>query len=401
MIILHHPTGNANVRNAIMALHDSGVLYRFITSIALPQWPIQIASACGLQMRLLGRRAFPQVPYRLIATNALSEVRRQLMKRLLRTLGSGMYKDRDRVDGLYRDMDTFTANFITKHRNVTGVYCYEDGALTTFRRARALGITTFYELPTPYWRFKCQVTGEPSNAMSERNDRKDQELALADVVIVPSQFVADSLSLAPKAERSVEVVGYGTATASPPLLPNGQNPARIRGIFVGNVTITKGVDYLMEAFSAVHHLMDLTVIGAKPASLSPSVETWLSRCRYLGSLPHNEVLAEMRRNDVLIHPTLFEGQSLAVLEAMSQGLAIVTTPNAGVNEVVRNGTEGFIVPVRDTEGIIQAVRTMHSDRAGMHRMREAAYQRSLSLDWSSYRKKLVRAVLHGLDMRCK
>ena len=55
----------------------------------------------------------------------------------------------------------------------------------------------------------------------------------------------------------------------------------------------------------------------------------LARYRYVPSVPHAHVLAEMERHDVLAFPTLSEGLALVILEAMSRGMAVVTTPNSG------------------------------------------------------------------------
>jgi glycosyltransferase involved in cell wall biosynthesis len=62
---------------------------------------------------------------------------------------------------------------------------------------------------------------------------------------------------------------------------------------------------------------------------------------------------EVRRHyqwaDVFVFPSLCEGSAMVTYEALAAGLPVITTPNAG--SVVRDGVDGFIVPIRDAEAI--------------------------------------------------
>jgi len=316
------------------------------------------------------------------------------------------------VDAVYRSIDRHAARLLRRFPRARAVYGYEDGALQTFRAARARGMRTIYELPTPYWRTKEEIGREEAKLQPEwagtlRFDRegveklarKDEELQLADVIVVPSDFVAESLQRAPPRSGRIVVLPYGspvTGVSAPREAPAGEGSGPLRVIYVGNFGQAKGIAYLIEAIEALEGRVQLTLIGRSPPAPPARLTRFLARHRYFPSLPHGEVLREMREHEVLVLPTLYEGLALVVLEAMGQGLAVVTTPNSGATGIVRDGEEGFIVPIRSAAAIRDRLAWMADRRADLARMRRAALARAGTVTWESYRARfsaLVAGVL--------
>ena len=64
-------------------------------------------------------------------------------------------------------------------------------------------------------------------------------------------------------------------------------------------------------------------------------------------LSHDEVLKKISECDLFLLPSLEEGISNAVLEAMALGVPVISTDCGGMGEVIRNSENGFIVPIRD------------------------------------------------------
>ena len=76
------------------------------------------------------------------------------------------------------------------------------------------------------------------------------------------------------------------------------------------------------------------------------------------------------RADVFCLPSLTEGSSSAIFEALAFGVPVVTTASSG--SVVTDGVDGFIVPERDAEAIASAIRRIVEDRELRQRMSESA-----------------------------
>ena len=94
-----------------------------------------------------------------------------------------------------------------------------------------------------------------------------------------------------------------------------------------------------------------------------------------GSLNEDAVLRLLQNTDAFLLSSLSEGISNAVLEAMACGLPVVSTDCGGMAEAMTNGTEGFLVPVRDPEGMTTALAHLAADRDLARKMGEAGRDR--------------------------
>ncbi|CAN5521970.1 hypothetical protein BH23BAC1_BH23BAC1_15610 [soil metagenome] len=80
----------------------------------------------------------------------------------------------------------------------------------------------------------------------------------------------------------------------------------------------------------------------------------------INGLPHNEVLQKISEADLFLLPSVEEGIANVVLESMAIGTPVITTDCGGMIEVVENYKNGFIVPVRDPEAIVDAIQEYKS-----------------------------------------
>jgi glycosyltransferase involved in cell wall biosynthesis len=104
----------------------------------------------------------------------------------------------------------------------------------------------------------------------------------------------------------------------------------------------------------------------------------------------------MRNHDVFVFPSLFEGLALVQGEAISQGLPVITTPNSGGADILRDGVDGFIVPIRDPEAITARLLELYQDRALLQQMSDSARERATQLDWKSYMARTVATIRETL-----
>lgn len=87
------------------------------------------------------------------------------------------------------------------------------------------------------------------------------------------------------------------------------------------------------------------------------------RWRATGKLP-----ALYRQFDVLLLPTVREGMSLALLEAMASGLAVAASDAASNPELIEHDVGGLLCPVGESEAYATALRTLAADRVRVRRM---------------------------------
>jgi alpha-maltose-1-phosphate synthase len=404
MLILSHPSGNEFVREAARAFNENGLLAEFWTSVCWdPEHPVNKLLPSSIT-RELNRRAFAHVRQDQVRLFPWRESGRLLASRLgfsrLVRHEVGVFS----LDAVFQAFDVKVAASLQHTANVDGVYAYEDGARATFREAKRLGIKTIYELPIGYWRAYRELIEEEaelqpewaatlqgSQDSAEKLRRKDEELALATHVVVPSRFVKQTLSKAGPLAAEVTVLPYGAPAVCG---QEGRTPARsdkLRVIFVGSLTQRKGISYLLEAVVRLGSSIELTLVGLKVGECK-ALDRALRVHRWIPSLPHTELLDEIRRHDVMIFPSLFEGFGLVILEAMANGVPVITTPNTGAPDFFSDGEDGFIVPIRDAEGIAKKLEMLRRDREQLSAMSQAAMRKAALHSWQSYRNRLASTV---------
>ena len=402
MVALSHPVGNQNVRQALAALHERGLLDRFFTTVYWDNdWPINRLLPRSVRSEL-NRRCYPQVPKSLVHLTPAREAMRLLATKFGVTnlvAGDDSIFSATRV---YQSLDAATAIAIQKQPPRV-LYAYEGGALRGFREARKQGTICVYELVTGYWYYDAEMFREEAELRPEYAativtlDRaaslfqaRDEELSFADYVFVPSRHIKNTLKMSPLSEDKLVVIPYGAPEGSnhPVRAPR---PGKLRVLFVGGLTQRKGISYLIDAVKMLGSSVEFTMIGRKIGS-SHAIDAAVTANRWIASTPHHAVLDEMSRHDVLVLPSLTEGYGLVILEALSCGVPVVTTQNTGGPEVIRDGIEGFFVPIRSAEAIAEKLEMLAGNRNMLEAMSAAALKRAQECTWQKYRELLASTI---------
>ena len=84
---------------------------------------------------------------------------------------------------------------------------------------------------------------------------------------------------------------------------------------------------------------------------------------FINGLPHKKLIEKISISDLFLLPSIEEGISNAVLEAMALGVPVISTDCGGMMEVISNSENGFIIPVRDPKSMADAIQTFqHLDK---------------------------------------
>lgn len=210
----------------------------------------------------------------------------------------------------------------------------------------------------------------------------------ADRVIVPSDYVRDTMVANGTEASRVFVLPYGVDTQRfrPPERPR-EPDGKFRVLFVGALTQRKGIKYLLEAAKrAGIKGLELVCVGklaGSPAAFAP----YEGVLRHVRHVPFHEVHRLFQIADVFAYPSLHEGSAFASYEALASGLPVVCTPNTGA--VVRDAREGFIVPVRDVDALVERLRLLARDPDLRARMALAARARAEDFTWAHYGARLA------------
>jgi len=137
-------------------------------------------------------------------------------------------------------------------------------------------------------------------------------------------------------------------------------------VFAGRLAEDKGVGYLLDAWRSIEENIageawTLVVAGSglPGNNYRERGQRELRSARFVGKVPDVRPLLEAA--DVLVVPSLSEGLSNIVLEAMATGLPVVATSIGGLREQVEDGVTGLLVAPRDAAALVEGLRTLLRD----------------------------------------
>ncbi|AFY30858.1 glycosyltransferase family 4 protein [Calothrix sp. PCC 7507] len=406
-ISLIHPTGNPFARNAAIALGDAGLLKEVITTVAhnpagslshyLKLLPTPISKSIAHE---LGRRSWVSPNHIPIQTHPWQEATRIALVKtgLSRQLG---LNSQSLVDWVYAALDRHVAHYHLQ--GLAAVYAYEDGAATTFEVAKQQGILCLYDLPILFYRMAREIQQAEAELFPELSaslqavrepewklKRKQQEVALADHIFVASSITQQSLLQEGVSPDKITVIPYGAPIDY--FQPQPKLDQTFRALFVGRVGPRKGVHYLIKAWQELQiPQAELMLVG-----LNEFPESWLAKLpdtvRYIPSVPHATLNQYYSNANVFVFPSLVEGFGLVLLEAMACGIPVITTPNTAGPDIITDGVEGFIVPIRDSEALKEKLEWCDRHPGELAQMGRAARHKAEQLTWEVYQQNLATQV---------
>ena len=394
---------NAHVQNLALTLHELGLLGAWETG-----WVDLQAGAIVGTARAKVRQWLPAVHRKLARRRILPElepfVRRNPGWELARTVASRLGDFPLLTDWLH-DRATFSLErrcarqmLLPEYSGFVGV---EYGALAALRAARGQGKAGIVAFLSPHHAFRekwvdCEYEKFPELLTPDvrrllelgrvRDRQRDAEALAGDIVHTASHVTAESLIAAGVRRDRVIVAPLGSL---PPLAPDElpREPATpVRILYAGPVSVRKGAHYLLAAWRALapgrhaelhfcgRNLLPGTVLARLPENVFLH-----------GSVPQDDLFRIYRSSAILAFPTLCDGFGMVVPEALSQGLPVLTTANAGAAMMIDEGRNGFVVPAADAQALRARLEWCLQNPAALQAMRPAALATAAAHTWDAFR----------------
>lgn len=285
------------------------------------------------------------------------------------------------------------------------VFAFSSAAKELLAFARSRDLRTILDHATAPRRFEMGLVAEemqrfpgwmranPSDHLIDvYHQRQLEEIELADVVLCGSSYAKRAIAYDKKDWSKFRVVplGYNAVTkgqerAAP------KSDGSLHVLYVGNDGLRKGIGYLAGALSLLasrkieaRAVGDLGLTEAGLAALQPNLEL-------LGALPASALRAQYEWAHVVVLPSVSDTFGLVILEAMASGLPVITTPNSCGPDIIREGVDGFVVPIRDAAAIADRLDLLASDRALLDAMGRSAQSRAQCFTVDAYGCALVAA----------
>lgn len=370
-----------------MALDRGGYLKRYITAISPMSDDIPRVLPTRLRMKLQGRR---------ISDIDCRKVRRCWVPELLQ-------------HGLPRTglVSGERGNWINNHLFDWMVKRWVDACdvfhfvssigLYSARKAKRFGARVICDVRQEHPNFQSRLLRDESRSLGIKvavsgalYQRKVlEEFDIADYLVVPSSYARDTFTAEGYPEERIFVNPYG---ADPTQFHSDRKQDKIfRVLFVGQITARKGVHYLLRAMSELRlPNSELLLVGTADPLFAPVLARFEGTFRHVGDVPKVELMQYYNRSSVLVLPSIADAYALVVLEALACGLPVIVSANTGAKEMVRDGEDGFVVPIRDVEALKQKILLLYEDPETQQKMAEAAAQRASQFTWDGYARRALQ-----------
>jgi glycosyltransferase involved in cell wall biosynthesis len=176
--------------------------------------------------------------------------------------------------------------------------------------------------------------------------------------------------------------------------------AQLRMLFVGSWLDQRGIYYLREALPGVFaRLPDARFTFAGPGVPADDIRRFfgesLSRhLDILGKVAWQEMPQLYAAHDILVFPSLLEGQPCVILEAMASGMPVITAETCGMVDVIEHGVDGLLLPPGDGAALEAAILWLGESPSLRETMGHAARARMSRRTWDGAALRLETLFRH-------
>jgi glycosyltransferase involved in cell wall biosynthesis len=252
---------------------------------------------------------------------------------------------------------------------------YQDGLLN--EEARARGVRHY----TNDWITKTML----------------EEFDAVDYLLVSSQFVKRTFVERGYDERKIITLPYGVdpapGLASETAVERSREKEPVRILCVGQVCIRKGQYYLLDAIKTLNKSggrkrFHLTLVGRCDPAYMKCLAALSEDFDHVSHIENSEMIRFMAGFDIFVLPSLEDGFSVVVTEALSAGLPVITTMNNGAADIIEDGDNGVVVPAGNSLALKRAIERVIDEKI-------TGKKKSLS-SWKDYAKQLKARCQHLL-----
>jgi alpha-maltose-1-phosphate synthase len=243
----------------------------------------------------------------------------------------------------------------------------------------------------PEWADSIDFTSFPASY----EQRLVEEPLIASKVIAISDFLKKTLVQEGVSPEKITVIPLGFDASlirfSEPKATFTNRPLRL--LYAGRITQRKGLKYLLEAIKQFDKKdVELHIIGNVYGS-GKAFQSFRDLYNYTPGISQHELFNIYSQYDALVFPSILEGFGLVTVEAMGAGLPVITTPHTNATEVIEDGKNGFLVPIRDSNAIVKAITSLRNmDDASFQQMRLSARQTALKYAWDAHKESVAKFI---------
>lgn len=278
-------------------------------------------------------------------------------------------------------------------------------SLYSLRKAKELGAITIIERGSSHIVYQQEILREEYEKFGLKFKGADprivekelQEYEEADYISIPSLFVKRTFLEKGISEGKLIHIPYGVDLSEFTQIPKEDSIFRV--IFTGGMSLRKGVHYLLQAFSELRlPNSELLLIGSLNDEIKPFFKKYQGYFKWIGHKPQRELYKYYSQGSVFVIPSIEEGLAMVQAQAMACGLPLICTTNTGGEDLIEDGKEGFIIPIRDVEALKEKILFFYENPEKRYEMGQAAKRKvQRGFTWDDYGERMIRVYLDLLE----
>lgn len=214
--------------------------------------------------------------------------------------------------------------------------------------------------------------------------RVDEELKIADYAFVPSTFSLKTFKDYGIAKEKLILMPFGIEADSIRKEIASKERKEFKVGFIGSIGLRKGIRYLMEAVREIDNPNIKLYIAGSFQAKGNILQEYRGYYNLMGYLSPSKKEGFISDLDVLVLPSLIDSFGIVILEAMAKGIAVIASENTGGPDIINNGNDGFIVPIRNTEAIKEKILYLYNNRQKRVDMGRKALEKVSNFTWDRY-----------------
>lgn len=278
----------------------------------------------------------------------------------------------------------------------------------SLRAAKKKGAITFVERSCPHIDEQANIVeeekarllgGEKRIPKNRVWDRMKREYEIADYIVVPSNYSAKSFLERGFPPQKIVRTPLSLEKDTRGIRPEEREENKTFTVLcVGGNFFRKGIYYLLQAWkTAKLENAKLIIKGSVPKKFEEMAK--IKGVEIIEShLSDEEMVNVYKRAHVLVLPSIDDGFGLVVLEAMAAGMPVIVTEHVGAKDIITEGQEGFIVPIRNPEALAEKIRFLYEHSERRREMGRLAEKTAREYTPEKYGKRMVRAYEQAVQL---
>ncbi|MDB4414890.1 glycosyltransferase family 4 protein [bacterium] len=319
----------------------------------------------------------------------INKIKTKISLAILKKLISNSYLWND-------EFDKWVAKEIKRNNNYNTFIGWSGMSLNAIKQVKKDNNTAILERGSSHILFQNEILKEEYGKfginfqIDQRTiDKELEEYELADYITCSSGFVKGTFVEKGISEEKLFVNNYGRSNHFQPISEIKQvNNRPFRVLYLGSLLIRKGLIYFFEALKQLNipkENIEIWFIGSIEDSLKSTIQKYKQEnWKFHGHINHYELNKYISECDVAVHPSIEEGLSMVIPQMLSCGVPVIATTNTGGEDVIEEGENGFIVPIRSPIAIAKKIELLYNNPKRLKAIKQNTINKKSNLSWEYY-----------------